>query len=184
MRRHIKGCRREPRARADTLISRRRRSDHDGEGLPASIPRQVLPRLDVQALTIPRTQRSLEGDRGARVVEALRQAVHLRDQRIHDHGHMVTMPQESHPGLVQVRSRNRVHGPEFRPIQVVPHPQSFQALALLTRNRPVGLRTNVEQEVSATRHHIHQLTDVRSSTQALTIPLGTIIPERQACTSK
>ena len=54
----------------------------------------------------------------------------------------------------------------------------------LNYEEPVNLRPNVEQELSVTRHHIHQLTNVRSSTQALMIPLGTIIPERQAYTSK
>ena len=73
---------------------------------------------------------------------------------------------------------------QLRAVQVVSRTQSFETLALLTRDRTVNLRPNVEQELSVTRHHIHQLTNVHSSTQALMIPLGTIIPERQADTSK
>ena len=73
---------------------------------------------------------------------------------------------------------------QLRAVQVVSRTQSFETLALLTRDRTVNLRPHVEQELSVTRHHIHQLTNVRSSTQALMIPLGTIIPERQAYTSK
>lgn len=101
-------------ARADTPVSRRRRSDHDEKGLPASIPRQVLPRLQDQTLRISRARHARRENRGTRIFESLWQAGHLRGQRIRNHGHMVTMQQESHPGLVRVRSRNRAARPTPR----------------------------------------------------------------------
>ena len=104
---------------------------------------------------------------------------------------MVTVPQETHPGLVRARSRHRAHSPrrlcrhrthaqKLRPIQVVPLPQALQALALLARNRPVSLRAHVKQEAPAARNDVHQVTDGTRPAQVLMVPLGAVVPERQA----
>ena len=73
---------------------------------------------------------------------------------------------------------------KLRPVQVIPRPQALQTLALLARDRPVSLRAHVEQEAPAARNNVHQVTDGARAAQVLMLPLGAVIPKRQACTSK